>query len=235
MNNYFRKLFKRKFVTPAQASSLPDYETSFEQAIRFTESLRFSVQMPLWNHNVELKDLGDFLTPALNAAGVYDLGASARQCLKWCHYLQPFFERQLGMRSWATVGQLWKGDKPIFNPSFEDFRRWIKSGFQLSDFDSEGRSGLNVHTWLTVETGEIIEPTFLSTLATIEPESYKEWLHQIVAGKEMDVLNGHRYFPMIAGKEIIEAIAEKSIVPLLATNTKELHSTFVALVFDPQL
>jgi hypothetical protein len=109
-----------------------------------------------------------------------------------------------------------------------DLRRWAESGIQLQDF--EGRQGMNLHSWLTLETGEIIEPSFLSTLASVHPEEYGNLNGALLWGRDPGVLNQHRYFPMAVGREYLEQVSAKSICPLLATNLNELNSPLAAII-----
>jgi hypothetical protein len=175
-----------------------------------------------------LDNEGAFLEPIYRTAGVKDPSKAAFQCLKWSHFLAPWFASHLECRAWPTVGQLWKDDQPVFNPSWDELRRWADTGIQPSDF--EGRQGINLHTWITIETGEIIEPTLLNSLAAINPEAYGDFLGGTVWGRDPNVLNRHRYFPMAAGVEFAEAIGQKSCLPLIANNPAELHQIQMILI-----
>jgi hypothetical protein len=42
-------------------------------------------------------------------------------------------------------------------PSFDDLERWYYQGFDARDI--EGRSGINMHAWWTLPTGEILDVT----------------------------------------------------------------------------
>lgn len=215
------------FHLPATASDIPDYKTAFDQAMRFTAKCGFPVNDFAWRDDALLDSEGGFLDPVLRAAGVKDVSKSAGQCLKWCHYLAPYLEQQLGSNVHVTIGQIWYGDKAAFNPSWEDLRRWASGGIELVDF--KNRSGLNLHAWLTLETGEIIEPTLLSSFAAVRGDSWTQYAGAMAWGYDPDVLN-HRYFPMAIGMAYAENLASRSIMPLLATSPAELTSTGFLLV-----
>lgn len=219
-----------EFVLPSSVAMVPDYKDAFEQTIEFTKFCGFNTPSIIWSKRDVLLRNFDFANPALCAAGVLDASASAFQCLKWCHFLTPFFERELGLKVWLTVGQIWKGNVPIFNPSWEDLRRWSQQGIQLSDF--EGRKGFNLHAWLTLKSGEIIDPTLFSTLARVH-EGFAEVAGTIVGGRDPTVIPGHRYFPMVVGNQFIEALAGHSAMPLLAQNATELHYVWGVSVIRP--
>ena len=102
-----------------------------------------------------------------------DMSKSAMQCLKWYHYLAPFFSKHLSIEAHITIAQIWSDNKSIFNPSWRDLRRWSAEGIQLFDF--ENRMGVNLHAWLTLETGEIIEPTLLSSYASVRGQGWMEY------------------------------------------------------------
>lgn len=218
--NFFRN--KDHFKLTQVPDQIPRYLDGYDQAFRFTKSLGFETQL-LALSDVE-KDLldpdGEFLAPVFRAAGISDPKQAAGQCLKWCHYLRPHFERQLGRKVILTTGQLWKGQTCVFGPTFDDVRRWTKSGLQIEDFGEGG--GFKLHAWLTLESGEIIEPTYLSSMAAFGNDSYKEFAGATVWGRDPNVLNTVRYVPLTLGSEIIEHIAGLSVVPLLANGPHEL-------------
>ena len=165
--------------------------------------------------------------PVLQAAGVKDMSKSAMQCLKWCHYLAPFFSNHLSTEAHITIGQIWSDNKAVFNPSWRDLHRWSTEGIQLFDF--ENRMGVNLHAWLTLETGEIIEPTLLSSYASVRGQSWMEYAGAVVWGYDPGVLNFHRYFPMAVGRAYTEALATRSIIPLLAQNPAELELSAIMI------
>lgn len=222
-----------KLPEPLRASEIGIYQDNFDQAVRFTKSCGFDLRhTPLLGGDV-LDAQGNFATNALTSAGINDASKSALQCLKWSHYLAPYFANTLGCKVWPTVGQIWKDDSKIFGPSWRDLRRWAANGVQQQDF--EGRQGMNLHAWLTLETGEIIDVSFLNTLAHVNPEAYGPFKGAVSWGRDPGVLNNHRYFPMAVGQEYIEQVSARSMIPLLATNLNELNTPFVALVITPNL
>lgn len=221
---FFRNPFKRteRFQTCEFIHQAPAYSEGFAQAFRFTQSLGFETKaLELVNtKEIVLDDKGEFVDAVFDAAGILDRTQAAAQCLKWCHYLQPHFERQLGRRVILTIGQLWTKDECIFGPRFEDVKRWVQKGLQFEDFSTGG--GFKLHAWLTVETGEIIEPTLLSSMAKLGHRSYSEFSGATVWGRDPNVLNGHRYIPLALGNDLVEQIAERSFIPLLANGPDDL-------------
>lgn len=228
----FNNMFNRsvKFAAPKSADQAPAYLDGFAQAVRFTESLGFMVDnLRLGDTSTDMLDpKGHFVDPVFTAARVKDRRQAAGQCLKWCHYLQPHFERQLGRRVILTAGQLWNKEACVFGPQFEDLDRWVRSGLQANDFVAGG--GFKLHAWLTVETGEIIEPTLLSSLAKFGHPSYGDYAGATVWGRDPHVLNGHRYVPLAVGTELVEQVAERSFVPLLAKVPDELDLQVYAVL-----
>ncbi|WP_338807041.1 hypothetical protein V8U11_08260 [Pseudomonas chlororaphis] len=83
--------------------------------------------------------------------------------------------------------------------------------------------GINLHAWLTVQSGEIIEPTLGSSLAASGRGAYAN-LHGVVTwGRDPHVQN-YRYYPMAVGQAFAEAIGSRSELPLLATDAVSLHN-----------
>lgn len=221
---FFHRLFKRSstFVAPQTVHKAPTYMEGYVQALRFTRSLGFTTTaLELSDTTTDVLDPdGDFVNRVFDSAQIKDRMQAAGQCIKWCHYLQPYFQRQLGRRVMLTSGQLWNKNACVFGPQFQHFERWLKHGFQADDF--EDGNGIKLHAWLTVETGEIIEPTFLSSLAAFGHPAYRKFAGATVWGRDPHVLNGHRYVPLAVGSELIEKIAGRSFAPILARRPSEL-------------
>ncbi|WP_420996544.1 hypothetical protein ACKI2N_032745 [Cupriavidus sp. 30B13] len=214
---------------PTRHDDIGDYLSNFQHAVKFTRSCGFQVALPDWLDQDILDVHGEFIGPAFHAAGVVDPGKAAGQCLKWCHYLAPYFEQKIGAKVWVTIGQLWKDDRPVFSPTWNELRRWSRTGITLNELLIEGRMGINLHAWLTVQSGEIIEPTFASSLAAFGGDVYAKMSGAVVWGRDPNVLHHHRYFPMAVGQAFAEAIGQKSEIPLLAIDTASLHSLPVLL------
>ncbi|HGX3311206.1 TPA: hypothetical protein ACNH8R_002231 [Pseudomonas aeruginosa] len=224
--------FTGKFGTarlPTRAHEIGDYLSNFERAIQFTKQCGFKEVAPIWVDRDILDKDGSFIEPAFRAAGVVDPTMAAGQCLKWCHYLAPYLERQIGYTVWVTIGQLWYGDRQIFSPTWADLRRWSRAGITLDELHQGGRKGINLHAWLTLESGEIIEPTFGSSLAAFAGDGYAQLSGAVVWGRDPHVLD-HRYLPMAVGRAFAEAIGHRSEMPLLATDAASLHSLPMLLV-----
>lgn len=209
---------------------IPDYIDAYAKAVRFTKSLGFETNtLELGQTSVNVLDPeGDFVNPVFAAARVLDRAEAAGQCLKWCYYLQPYFERQLGRRVILTAGQLWNKDTCVFGPKFADFNRWAQRGLQVDDFAAGG--GFKLHAWLTVETGEIIEPTLLSSMAAFGNPSLRKYAGATVWGRDPHVLNEHRYVPLALGNDLVDQIGKRSFVPLLAGRPDDLRLQAYAVI-----
>jgi hypothetical protein len=226
-----RSMFYSPPQIPKTSRDFDSYQNNFANAVRFTKSCGFAVQVPQWKPEEKLDAGGSFLEPVLRAAGVRDVTKAAFQCLKWSHYLAPYFEQQLGREVWITLGQLWRDDRAIFSPTWKEFRDWSKRGISVEDMYKRGSAGLNLHAWLTIDTGEIIEPTMMTSIATLHPDRYPHFMAAIGWGYANDILSDHYYYPMAVGKAFVETIGEKSQVDLLASDAEDLHSYSTALVF----
>ncbi len=222
----FQRLFNlagRKKL-PTRSAEIGDYRSNFEHAVKFTRACGFKVDQPSWVKQDLLVVDGSFIEPAFRSAGVVDPSMAAGQCLKWCHYLAPHFEQQIGAKVWVTIGQLWKDDQQVFSPTWAELRQWARTGITLDGIHKEGRQGINLHAWLTVESGEIIEPTYGSSLAAFAADAYAKLSGAVIWGRDPHVLNHHRYFPMAVGQAFTEAIGRRSELPLLATDAASLHA-----------
>ncbi|WP_321349059.1 hypothetical protein [Halopseudomonas oceani] len=226
-----RTLLYRPPKLPKSNEDIGDYQVDFANAIRFTKSCGFSVERPSWRPHEKLEVKGTFLEPVLRSAGVKDFSKAAFQCLKWCHYLAPYLEQKLGRKIWLTVGQIWVDDRAMFSPTWSDLSNWSQRGISVGEMQKQWSSGFNLHAWLTVDSGEIIEPTLMTSIATLFPDKYPHFLGAVGWGDPTEILTAHKYFPMAVGAEFAECMHSKSQIDLLASNPQELHSSSMAMVF----
>ena len=204
-----------------------DYSDNLHKAFSFTKRLGFNEE---WNGVTKNKeyDYQDVFSHVCLQSGVTDFSASAGQCLKWSHYFQPYFENILECRVWVTVGQLWKQERFIYNPSVADFQRWSEKGIQPEDF--RHHSGFNFHAWLTTENGVIVDVSFMSTLSRRLPEHLSEVSGSVIIGTPETVLPEHKYVPMIVGQRIVEKIEKRSFIDFLAHDDIDLYTVPAILV-----
>lgn len=214
----------KKIITPSSIEKVPNYQEAFAQAAKYTKKLGFDVRFDSF---IDKKVLNDekIIQKVCELSGIRDFSISAGQCLKWCHFFQPYFEEVLEHKVLLTVGQLWKSDKPVFNPSFDDFEIWLNKGIQLIDINK----GMNLHAWLTIETGEIIELTLPSSLAKVN-SNYHELLGAIFFCDSKTFYDNHKYFPMIIGNEIVDEINNKSIQSVLANTRDDLYPSVICIL-----
>lgn len=211
--------FSKRYVSPRSTSDVPDYPASFRQALRFTADLGFSapnVDAFTFGRPGVVTEAG--VRSALAAAGIKDLSYSGAQCLKWCHYLAPYFSASLQCSVAVTLGQLWDKGEAIYSPTWRDFRKWAKRGVQIEDLQK--KEGFNCHAWLTAASGEIIEVSFLSTLSMFGGRDHLRG--GLCFGEEAGLLAPRRYFPMVVGAEIAEAINKRSCLSFLAKDFDDL-------------
>lgn len=192
MRKVLRRLLYKLPSNPTSESDFKDYRKNFDRAVAFTHACGGAARNISWVDDKLGEDEGDKIELAFRAAGGKDPSKSAFQCLKWCHYLAPFIESELKRPVQVTIGQLWKEDQPAFNLSWRNLKDWSKSGLTFKHIHDEGRSGINLHAWLTVDTGEIIELSLFSSLATISPDQLSEWRGGVAWGSPNEVLEGYR-------------------------------------------
>lgn len=210
------------------------YREQFEQAAHFSAALGTPVGRIDWLAEPALRpDRMDTIEHMLREAGVRDLRDSAAQCLKWSAYLAPYVERAFGMRATLTVGQLWRGQKPVYDPTWQQLRRLYEQGFTPEDFGG-GATGMNFHAWLTLATGEILDFTLLSSLAAVVPDAWGPLAGHALGGYPEAVFEHHHYVPMVLGSAYAERLNSNSPVPLLATGPDDLPKfpMFIAAVGD---
>ena len=184
------------------------YSSDFKVAARFTRSLGHDVAFTELAGPDVLDEQGEFLSAMDEIVKVVPPIMSAGQCLKWSLYLAPRIQESLGYPVVVTIGQLWNGSLPVFNPRWRDLRRWARDGIGATDF-ARG-TGINMHAWLTVSSGELIDPTLMSTLARFVGGVHEQYAGAVVFGREHSMARDHRYRPMIVGNSIAEVIAKSA-------------------------
>lgn len=191
------------------------YEGHFERACDFTESLGFSrTSLTKIPGDLVSEENGSKAMSEVMAAGIKDLAPSALQCLKWSHALRPLVEKGLGCKVVLTIGRIFFGERPIFDPTQTDFDKWAKVGIDVDDFGS--RSGFNFHAWYTLPTMEILDLTLRSTLAVAYERP--ELAGQVVGGWPDKIAPHPLYVPMVVGDEYAEKVHKLSEVPVLASS-----------------
>ncbi|RZS35518.1 hypothetical protein [Corticibacter populi] len=206
---------------------LGDYNANFMQAIKFSRHYDLSMANFNWRWNKQPVDEGDLskIIPALEAAGVPGFEYSAFQCMKWCHFMAPIISQALGRNVSVTIGQIWKKDHPVFDPSWNDLTEWIKGGgIDLTEYARLGKAGINIHAWLTIDSGQIIEATFHHSLVMAYPDHYDELKGRLLCTYPAYILRDHNYFPMAVGQSFVEALAGGKGSPLLANSAEDLYA-----------
>ncbi|HET7329912.1 hypothetical protein [Dyella sp.] len=187
------------------------YQAALQRAITRTAELGVAVptRMPV-DGTWFTQELANELHRCLARHGLR-LEDSAGQCLKWCHALVPILGEILGAEPLLTIGAHYHNGRPVFDPSADDIERWGRRGISAQDF--AGRMGLNLHAWLTLPTGEFMDPTLMSSIAAFcdQPER----AGTIVGGwlSDMDPVT---HVPLAVGQAYAEALQRRTAVPLLA-------------------
>lgn len=189
------------------------YNNQFIEATRFTRELGFQVVdlSPLAGELVSPEN-GQRVMAHVKNGGIPDVSASAMQCLKWTHALQPYVEAGLGCSVMLTIGQITTSKRPIYDATQEDFARWAKSGINIDDFAN--RSGFNFHAWYTLPTMEILDLTLWSTLAVVWEKP--QLRGQIIGGWPDLIAPDPTFKPIVVGNLYAEHVHGISQVPLLA-------------------
>jgi len=183
-----------------------NYLQELDRAYAFTTKLDASFgRLPLLHGSLFTPELGEEIYVALRDFGIRSFIKAAGQCIKWSHALRPLVEEVLGAQVLLTIGQVRTPTRTFFDPSFDDLERWYCHGFDARDI--EGRSGINMHAWWTLPTGEILDVTLWSTLAVAwnEPER----LGAVAGGWPDKIAPNLLYVPMVVGDDYIEKVERR--------------------------
>ncbi|WP_086383090.1 hypothetical protein [Caballeronia sordidicola] len=179
------------------------YIEKLHAAYDFTEKLGASfTRLPTTETEFFTGDLGERLQAAISNKGITSFAGAAGQCVKWSHALRPLAEEILGAPILLTFGQVINPSRAFFNPSWADLQNWHQMGFSASDF--EGRSGINLHSWWTLPSGEVMDVTLWSTLS--DAWNRPELLGAVTGGWPDKIAPNPTYVPMVVGDDYIETV-----------------------------
>lgn len=211
-------------VAACSTDRFQPYDLAFENCVRFSAARVSNVSsMALQRRMVGNDEISAAMQRVIYGYGLTedDIRGAAGQCLKWAHFLAPAISFELKQPAWPTLGQLWKGDAKIWGPTWEELTDMLDRGLQPGHLlPSDG--GFNAHAWITLQSGQIIDLTFATTLAVTHGGAYAHLFGQIAAGEAAVLYPNHRYVPMLAGRESFELLSERSFAPLLAQSRDDL-------------
>jgi len=236
----FRTLFSRlrgpaslwaAQVAPSGMADMPSYLTSFAACAELSRRLG-APSMSLCPTGSPSNDLHDVVGRAMKLVGVETrhLPGMAGQCLKWSHFLAPAIADVAGTAAWPTLGQFWKNQTQLFGMAWPTLHEIWRRGAHPADLAARGAEGLNWHAWITLATGEIIDLTFPSTLAAVHPSTHGMLAGRVACGVADEIFPDHRYYPMLAGSSVIEALQARSTMPFLADDVDDLALVQRAIV-----
>lgn len=196
----FNRIKRNYLLLKKQQNDIKNYNESYQFACEFSNTSQFQNACHL-DKNIPpvSSESCTQLIDMMDRQGVPDLSYSAGQCLKWSVFIAPIVEQALGIKAWPTLGQLWKKEEPIYDPSWGDVSNWIKKGLTLSDLSSKDH-GLTFHVWVTLENGQILDPTYLATLANFFKWG-ERYNGEMIFGYPEEALKGHNYIPMLVGQD----------------------------------
>lgn len=184
------------------------YIERLHAAYDFTEELGASfTRLPVTKSELFTAELGKNLHEAISNLGIDSFAGAIGQCVKWSHALRPHAEKVLGQPVLLTFGQVLNSTRSYFDPSWADLRAWYQRGLRTSDF--EGRSGINLHAWWTLPSGEVIDVTLWSTLSAAW--NRPELLGAITGGWPDEIAPNPTYIPMVVGDDYIESVERQAL------------------------
>lgn len=182
------------------------YLERLANAYDFTAKLGASFErLPLMDTTLFTSEAGERVQAAIAALGIDSFAGAVGQCIKWSHALRPCAERALGIPILLTFGQVLSPERAFFDPSWNDLRDWYRNGFSAADI--EGRSGINLHAWWTLPSGEVMDVTLWSTLSAVWGKP--QMLGAMTGGWPDDIAPNPIYVPMVIGDDYIETVERR--------------------------
>jgi len=193
-----------------------NYRDLFEKAVERT------VELGLPEPKIQYVKLSYFTPDCLDAFGkfiakefahVFAYGLVAT-CVIVHSGLLDAVEEFFGCHAYFTVGSVTTPKAEMYPLSEEEVRKWLKDKVNVFD--------LKIHAWITLDSMEIIDMTFLPTIANISerPEHNKQIainpdLLPRAQSQNVDDLstlpNGMRYNPFLIGREFLTRLGAETI------------------------
>lgn len=211
------KRIKRKLLTTKfNKLDVSKYDEMYALSNQITcNSNEFEIDLNLNPLTTAQKNV---LVNNLLKSNIPDLKYSAGQCLKWSVYLTNLVEESLKIKATPTLGQLWNGDKYLYNPSWSNIFSFLSNGFQISDLLDNAT--INFHVWITLENGQIIDFTLDASIC----DALKEDSHgSIRVGYPHQLIED--YVPMLSGRSVLRRVFTNDYIKFFAENTEELKVT----------
>jgi hypothetical protein len=193
-----------------------NYRDLFEKAVERT------VELGLPEPEIQYVNLSYFTPERLNAFGEFIAKEFAplfadglvATCVIVHSGLLDAVEGFFGCHAYFTVGSVTTPRGEMYPLSEEMVRKWLKDKVNVFD--------LEIHTWITLDSMEIIDMTFLPTIANVSgrPELYKQvatnpdFLPHAQPQNADDPLtlpNGMRYNPFLLGREFLTRLGAETI------------------------
>lgn len=118
------------------------------------------------------------------------------QCLDFSLRLKPLAESVFNCEVYYTLGYIELDGRGVFQASEDELYQLVRNGY-----DGEK---VNVHAWLTLDSGEILDFTFSTTYAI--QCNYPNMEGKIMAIHPEDLNDRMAYKPMLIGEEFIPIV-----------------------------
>lgn len=175
------------------------YQKEFQEALERTERLGFTI--PEWkfeNRVVRSKASIEKLSSTLRNFLQYhnmSFESLSAQCIAVHTKISEIIAQVVSCNTLVTVG--WFYDERINDSLYkfteEEFKSWMSNKLQAFQ-------GSNVHVWITLDSGEVIDLTLLTTIGKIngmfEPGS-------VLMAKPEESECWIKYHPMVVGREAV--------------------------------
>ena len=118
----------------------------------------------------------------------------AHNCLNINLDLHKILNDELHLRNHFTLGYIDDGTQTHYEFSEEDLNVWIENGIP-------DPYNANLHAWLTLDSLEIIDPTFGTTMAVRSGD--ESYVGKILHRLPSEFADGLKYHPMAVGFDIL--------------------------------
>lgn len=176
-----------------------DYIERFKEALLKTSEIfgqSENVEFNVGNKYIDEAKLGAFFQGAYNKLRAQGIKL-AGNCTTVHWNAVEELGRELGCKAYFTVGYVVDAGQEHFRFSYDDLKRWKKTGLS-------GQK-LKLHAWLTLDSMEIVDFTYGSTIAEVFP-NLRQYDKTLVALAPDEQEQNFHYVPLIVKDDILHQL-----------------------------
>ena len=177
---------------------MSDYKKEFEDAVK--RSQRLGLKMPAIKFAEDKLitgyRMGRFFDDAKKVFRGYKPLDFARKCIQIHKMVQPLINNRFFGNSYYTIGYIHEPPQDIYKITEDQIQKYLHDGLSSSD--------IQLHTWITLPSMEIIDFSICSTLD--ELHNKPNIGVDVLAKHPSEMSGGLKYCPVLVGTDFLERL-----------------------------